>query len=109
MQTKKRPTIFSESECTTTSSIKGKGRLKDSYTRKTLQLKTTHHTNRKLHINRIFAQKMVQYEDNFDDDSTLSLVIHPQSDPAIGQVQLSHNLISNFTRKRKLPIKTRIS
>ena len=52
---------------------------------------------------------MVQYEDNFDDDSTLSLVIHPQSDRAIGQVQLSHNIISNFTRKRKLPIKTRIS
>ena len=39
---------------------------------------------------------MIQYDKNFDHDSILTFVINSQSDPAIGQVQLCHNLIVFF-------------
>ena len=37
---------------------------------------------------------MIQYVENFDDDSTLPFVIHPQGDPARGQVQFCHILFA---------------
>ena len=41
----------------------------------------------------------MQCNKNFDDDSILSFVIHPQNDPARGQVQFSHNLIAILFKK----------
>ena len=43
--------------------------------------------------------KLIQYEENFDDGSTLSFVIHPQNDPARGQVQFCHNLTAKSFKK----------
>ena len=56
-----------------------------------LVLKATHSSNP--------TQKLIQYDENFDDDSKIPFVIHPQSDPARGQVQLCHNLIANLFEK----------
>ena len=44
-------------------------------------------------------QKTIQYDKNFEDDSLFTFAIHPQNDPARGQVQFSHNLITNLFEK----------
>ena len=46
---------------------------------------------------------MIQYDESFDDDSTLPSVSQSQSDHAKGQVQFCHNLIANLFEKRKSP------
>ena len=55
-----------------------------------------------MHINSTKTQKMVHYDANFDHDSILLSVSHPQCDPAKGQVQFYRNLISNFSKKEKV-------
>ena len=57
----------------------------------------------KLHSNRNSAQKIIQTDINFDDDSILPFVVNPQSDPARGQVQFCHNLIVNLFEKGNSP------
>ena len=49
--------------------------------------------------------KMIQYDERFDGDSFLAIVIHQQSYPIKGQVQLCHNLIANLFEKGTNPCK----
>ena len=53
-----------------------------------------------LYINRIRAQKIIQYE-----VSVLPFVIHPQSNHARGQVQPCHNITASLFEKQKSPCK----
>ena len=49
-------------------------------------------------------QKIVQYDDNFDNESILHFVIHSQSRPARWKVQLCHNQFANLFEKEKTHI-----
>ena len=42
---------------------------------------------------------MIEYDKNFDNDSILPFLIHPESDSAQGQVQFCHNLIEILFEK----------
>ena len=46
---------------------------------------------------------MVHYDKNFDNDSILPSVIHPQCDSASGQVQFYRNLNAIFFKKGRSP------
>ena len=46
---------------------------------------------------------MIQGENNFDDDTILAFVIHPQINHARRQVQLCHNLIAKLFKKGSRP------
>ena len=48
---------------------------------------------------------MIEYEEYFDDKSTLLFFIQPQTDPARGQVHFCLNLIVNLFGKRNSPYK----
>ena len=67
-----------------------------SHTSKTLLLELTNKTYCKLQLNCYATQKMIQYDDSFEDDSILPFVINPQSNPTRGQVKLFYNLFVNF-------------
>ena len=51
---------------------------------------------------------MIQNDKNFEDDSVLLFLIHPQSNPAREQVQFFHNLIANLFEKINSPCKQEI-
>ena len=42
---------------------------------------------------------MIQYDRSFDNVSILRFVIHPQSDPARGQLEICHKSIAQFFEK----------
>ena len=48
---------------------------------------------------------MIENTKNFDDNSILPFFIHPQSDPARGQVHFCHNLMVNLFEKGNSPCK----
>ena len=87
---------FSESKSTTPSSKK----IITPESSTTLSLESTNRTHRKLHIKCNKTQKkLIHYDKNFKDDYILPVVIHPQTNPARGQVQFCHNLIANLFEK----------
>ena len=48
---------------------------------------------------------MVEYNENFDDNSIFPCFIKPQNDPARGQVHFRYNLIGNLFEKGNSPCK----
>ena len=48
---------------------------------------------------------MIEYNENFNDNSILPFFIKPQNDPAGGQIQFCYNLIVNLFEKGNSPSK----
>ena len=61
--------------------------------------------NWKLHTNSFKIQKLIQYDENFGNNSLLTLFVHTQSDVARGQVHRCHKLIVNLFKKGSSPCK----
>ena len=59
----------------------------------------------KIYTNWNSAEKMIRYDENFDNDYILPFVIHPQTDLDRGKVQLCHNNIANLLEKVNRPCK----
>ena len=68
-------------------------------------MESTYEVYWKLHNNSSSARQMIQIDENWDNDSILSVVIHPQSDPDRGWVQLCHNLTAILFEKKSSPWK----
>ena len=58
-----------------------------------------------LHTNSVTIQNMIEYNENFDNNSILPFFIKSQNDPARGQVQFCNNLIVSLIEKGKSPCK----
>ena len=48
---------------------------------------------------------MIEYNKNFDNNSTISFFIKPEIDPTRGQIQFCHNSIVNLFEKSYRPCK----
>ena len=48
---------------------------------------------------------MIEYNENFDNNSILPFFIKPQNNPARGQVQVCYNLFVNLFEKGNSPCK----